>query len=86
MDKSQNCLFLQFVLTANVGSANFIYDMRRLAELISFPKPWYRRTIVRRLFFGGHSMKTPAYNTQTPLVMSHTSSKSLSNKLVSSIV
>ncbi|KHN73253.1 Uncharacterized protein Tcan_11964, partial [Toxocara canis] len=50
---------VQFVLTANIGSANFNYDMRRLAELISFPKPWYRRTIVRRLFFGDHSVKTP---------------------------
>ncbi|KAL3998683.1 Fragile site-associated protein C-terminus family protein [Acanthocheilonema viteae] len=74
---------VQFVLTANVGSANFNYDMRRLAELISFPKPWYRHTIVQRLFFGDHSVKTPTYNTETPLVMSHVSSRPLSNKVPS---
>uniref|UniRef100_A0A158Q731 FSA_C domain-containing protein n=1 Tax=Elaeophora elaphi TaxID=1147741 RepID=A0A158Q731_9BILA len=74
---------VQFVLTANIGSANFNYDMRRLAELISFPKPWYRHTIVRRLFFGGHSVKTPTFNTDTSLVMSHSSSRLLSNKVLS---
>ncbi|CAG9534922.1 unnamed protein product [Cercopithifilaria johnstoni] len=74
---------VQFVLTANVGSANFNYDMRRLAELISFPKPWYRHTIVRRLFFGGHSVKTPTYNVETSPAMSHASSRPLSNKFPS---
>uniref|UniRef100_A0A8L7TDP8 FSA_C domain-containing protein n=1 Tax=Brugia malayi TaxID=6279 RepID=A0A8L7TDP8_BRUMA len=74
---------VQFVLTANIGSANFNYDMRRLAELISFPKPWYRHTIVRRLFIGDHSVKTPTYNTETSFVMSHASSRPLSNKVSS---
>uniref|UniRef100_A0A915Q466 DNA mismatch repair proteins mutS family domain-containing protein n=1 Tax=Setaria digitata TaxID=48799 RepID=A0A915Q466_9BILA len=71
---------VQFVLTADVGAANFNYDMRRLAELISFPKPWYRHTIMRRLFFGGHSMKTPTYNTEMSLLMSHSSWRQPSNK------
>uniref|UniRef100_F1KPJ4 Bridge-like lipid transfer protein family member 1 C-terminal domain-containing protein n=1 Tax=Ascaris suum TaxID=6253 RepID=F1KPJ4_ASCSU len=66
---------VQFVLTANIGSANFNYDMRRLAELISFPKPWYRRTIVRRLFFGDHSVKTPTagahYSSSSGSKLSH---------------
>ena len=26
--------------------------MKRLAEILGFPKAWYRRTIVRRLFLG----------------------------------
>ncbi|VDL67568.1 unnamed protein product [Nippostrongylus brasiliensis] len=26
--------------------------MRRLSELMAFPKPWYRATIARRVFFG----------------------------------
>uniref|UniRef100_A0A158R4Y4 FSA_C domain-containing protein n=1 Tax=Syphacia muris TaxID=451379 RepID=A0A158R4Y4_9BILA len=56
---------VQFVLTANIGSANFNYDMRRLAELISFPKPWYRKTIMRRLFFGEHSFKNVEHSPST---------------------
>lgn len=68
-------MFFKFVLTANIGSANFNYDMRRLAELISFPKPWYRRTIVRRLFFGDHSVKTPTagahYSSSSGSKLSH---------------
>ncbi|MCP9260407.1 DNA mismatch repair protein Msh6 [Dirofilaria immitis] len=74
---------VQFVLTANIGSANFNYDMRRLAELISFPKPWYRHAIVRRLFIGDHSVKIPTYNTETSRMMSQAPSKILSNKLSS---
>lgn len=30
--------------------------MRRLNELITFPRPWYRKQLVRRLFFGEHSV------------------------------
>ena len=30
--------------------------MRRLSELLAFPKPWYRKVLVRRLFFGDQSM------------------------------
>lgn len=26
--------------------------MRRLTEILAFPKAWYRRSIVRRLFLG----------------------------------
>ena len=26
--------------------------MRRLTEILAFPKAWYRRTIIRRLFLG----------------------------------
>ncbi|CAJ0955025.1 unnamed protein product, partial [Mesorhabditis belari] len=48
---------VRFVLTANVGSASFNYDMRRLSELIAFPKPWYRAAIMRRVFFGDQSVK-----------------------------
>ena len=43
-----------FVLQAivDIGSASFKYDMRRLTEILAFPKAWYRRSIVRRLFLG----------------------------------
>lgn len=36
----------------DVGSATFRYDMRRLTEVLAFPKAWYRKSIVQRLFFG----------------------------------
>ncbi|VDK28662.1 unnamed protein product [Gongylonema pulchrum] len=70
-------------MTANVGSANFNYDMRRLAELISFPKPWYRRTIVRRLFFGDPSVKTPIYDIEESPVMSRVSPRPASAEYLS---
>ncbi|CAI4230279.1 unnamed protein product [Auanema sp. JU1783] len=43
---------VRFVLTSNIGAANFTYDIWRLSELLQFPKPWYRRAIARRIFFG----------------------------------
>lgn len=41
-----------FAAIVDVGTASFKYDMRRLSEILAFPKAWYRRTIVRRLFLG----------------------------------
>lgn len=41
----------------DVGSAWFKYDMRRLGEILAFPKAWYRRTIVRRMFLGDLSVQ-----------------------------
>uniref|UniRef100_A0A914WS45 Bridge-like lipid transfer protein family member 1 C-terminal domain-containing protein n=1 Tax=Plectus sambesii TaxID=2011161 RepID=A0A914WS45_9BILA len=49
--------FVKFLLTAVVGSAKFNCDMRRMSELIAFPKPWYRRAIARRLFFGDEQVE-----------------------------
>lgn len=40
----------------DIGSASFKYDMRRLTEILAFPKAWYRRSIVRRMFLGDLSM------------------------------
>ena len=39
----------------DIGSAAFKYDMRRLSEILSFPKSWYRRNLARRLFLGDES-------------------------------
>ena len=36
----------------SVGKASFKYDMRRLSEILAFPRAWYRRSIARRLFLG----------------------------------
>lgn len=47
----ENWIFLVSAI-ADIGSASFKYDMRRLTEILAFPKAWYRRSIVRRLFLG----------------------------------
>lgn len=48
----------------DVGSAWFKYDMRRLGEILAFPKAWYRRTIVRRMFLGDLSAGLSAQQPQ----------------------
>ncbi|XP_029046657.1 transmembrane protein KIAA1109 homolog isoform X1 [Osmia bicornis bicornis] len=49
---------IRFSTIADIGSASFKYDMRRLSEILAFPKAWYRRSIVRRLFLGDLSSGT----------------------------
>ncbi|XP_034943286.1 transmembrane protein KIAA1109 homolog isoform X1 [Chelonus insularis] len=43
---------IRFSTIVDIGSASFKYDMRRITEILAFPKAWYRRSIVRRLFLG----------------------------------
>ena len=50
------CSFVPVVAIIDIGSASFKYDMRRLTEILAFPKAWYRRSIVRRLFLGDLSI------------------------------
>ncbi|MFT7806383.1 uncharacterized protein KIAA1109 homolog isoform X8 [Arapaima gigas] len=40
----------------DIGSASFKYDMRRLSEILAFPRAWYRRSIARRLFLGDQTV------------------------------
>ncbi|XP_069702783.1 bridge-like lipid transfer protein family member 1 isoform X3 [Periplaneta americana] len=47
---------IRFSTIIDIGSASFKYDMRRLTEILAFPKAWYRRSIVRRLFLGDLSI------------------------------
>ncbi|KAG8228087.1 hypothetical protein J437_LFUL000086 [Ladona fulva] len=53
-DRSQ--AVIRFSTIVDIGSASFKYDMRRLTEILAFPKAWYRRSIVRRLFLGDFTM------------------------------
>ena len=48
----------------DIGSATFNYDMRRLNEILDFPKAWYKRGLVQRLFLG----KEGSYATKTSAV------------------
>lgn len=43
---------VRFSTIVDIGTASFKYDMRRLTEILAFPKAWYRRRIVRRFFLG----------------------------------
>ena len=47
-------ILMVFLLAAicDVGFASFNYDMRRLSEILAFPKAWYSRTLARHLFLG----------------------------------
>ncbi|XP_063234537.1 bridge-like lipid transfer protein family member 1 isoform X2 [Bacillus rossius redtenbacheri] len=51
-NSDQSQAVIRFSTIIDVGSASFKYDMRRLTEILAFPKAWYRRSIVRRLFLG----------------------------------
>lgn len=51
---------VRFSTLIDIGSASFKYDMRRLPEILAFPKAWYRRTIVRHLFLGDLSKSDPS--------------------------
>lgn len=62
----------------DIGSASFKYDMRRLTEILAFPKAWYRRSIVRRMFLGDLSMSA-AYSEEEDIV-THKTSPGTSNK------
>ncbi|KAI8428347.1 hypothetical protein MSG28_002533 [Choristoneura fumiferana] len=58
-DQDQSKATVRFSTIVDVGSAWFKYDMRRLGEILAFPKAWYRRTIVRRMFLGDLSVERP---------------------------
>ncbi|GMT28535.1 hypothetical protein PFISCL1PPCAC_19832 [Pristionchus fissidentatus] len=53
---------VEMVATASIGNALIAYDGRRISELVSFPKPWYRAAVVRRLFFGDKYMQPREVN------------------------
>jgi hypothetical protein len=52
----QSKAVIRFSTIVDIGSASFKYDMRRLTEILAFPRAWYRRSIVRRMFLGDLSV------------------------------
>lgn len=58
--KERQCLhaIIRFSASCDVGSASFKYDMRRLGEILAFPKAWYRKAIWRRMFLGDESLRS----------------------------
>ncbi|KAG1701700.1 hypothetical protein GQR58_004725 [Nymphon striatum] len=57
--------FVNVSTIIDIGSACFKYDMRRLTEILAFPKAWYRKKIARRLFLGDQS-STAVFTTAPP--------------------
>ncbi|XP_050415172.1 bridge-like lipid transfer protein family member 1 [Patella vulgata] len=55
LDPQQKCNMVRFSAVCDIGAASFKYDMRRLSEILSLPKAWYRRNLARRLFLGDDS-------------------------------
>uniref|UniRef100_T1J6C2 Bridge-like lipid transfer protein family member 1 C-terminal domain-containing protein n=1 Tax=Strigamia maritima TaxID=126957 RepID=T1J6C2_STRMM len=67
----QKSAIIRFSAICDIGSASFKYDMRRLTEILAFPKAWYRRSIVRRLFLGDQS-SAAVYSDQESMENSNT--------------
>lgn len=62
IDQSSSRATIRFNSIVDIGTASFKYDMRRLSEILAFPKAWYRRNIMRRLFLGDLSVKQTNVN------------------------
>ncbi|VDN07640.1 unnamed protein product [Thelazia callipaeda] len=63
----------------DIGQATFTYDMRKLSELIAFPRPWYRKAIAQRLLLGRNQSTKAASTTHSSSSRPGTKTK---NKLV----
>ncbi|KAK4878280.1 hypothetical protein RN001_010786 [Aquatica leii] len=81
----QSKAVIRFSTITDIGSASFKYDMRRLTEILAFPKAWYRRSIVRRLFLGDLSIVS-AYNEdeESGISSSPSSSRNYDNRAAKS--
>ncbi|CAN8012116.1 unnamed protein product, partial [Ixodes pacificus] len=67
---------IRFSALCDVGSASFKYDMRRLTEILAFPKAWYRRSIARRMFLGDPATAGSAFGDPAEDSAAETSSSS----------
>lgn len=65
IDQSSSRATIRFNSIVDIGTASFKYDMRRLTEILAFPKAWYRRNIMRRLFLGDLSVQQTNLNEET---------------------
>ncbi|RWS10976.1 uncharacterized protein B4U79_15895 [Dinothrombium tinctorium] len=55
-DKQLHTVSIKFSALMDIGSASFKYDMRRLTEILAFPKAWYRKALWKRMFLGDQTM------------------------------
>ncbi|KAK4336894.1 hypothetical protein RND71_043459 [Anisodus tanguticus] len=47
---------ISFSGLCDIGSASFKYDIRRLSEILAFPKAWYRKILWKRVFLGDQGL------------------------------
>ncbi|XP_067898594.1 bridge-like lipid transfer protein family member 1 isoform X6 [Heterodontus francisci] len=66
MNNKMETTLINISAVCDIGSASFKYDMRRLSEILAFPRAWYRRSIARRLFLGDQTINLPASGPVTP--------------------
>ena len=71
LEQKQGNACVRFCTIINIGSAKFKYDMRRLTEILIFPRAWYRRNLVRRLFLG--EVKTTSFHQEEQMELKKTS-------------
>lgn len=76
-EKSCQSAIIRFNGKCDVGSASFKYDMRRLTEILAFPKAWYRKAIWKRMFLGEESISSQAGFTDTDDELASSSAESL---------
>lgn len=82
---------ISFSAICDIGTATFKYDVRRLNEILAFPKAWYRKSIWKKIFIGENTvnaifsdeeddddMERP--DEQTEMSLDSSSSTSLSNE------
>lgn len=43
---------VRFSTSCDIGDSKFEFDMKRLQDILNFPKHWYRSSLARRLFLG----------------------------------
>ncbi|KAH9506664.1 hypothetical protein DERF_011385 [Dermatophagoides farinae] len=47
---------ISFSSICDIGTATFKYDVRRLNEILAFPKAWYRKSIWKKIFIGENTL------------------------------
>ncbi|KAI1299178.1 putative transmembrane protein [Halotydeus destructor] len=56
-ERHRHTAMVKFSALCDIGSASFKYDMRRLTEILAFPRAWYRKAIWKRMFLGDQSVR-----------------------------
>ena len=51
-----------------ITKAQFVHDIRRFSEILTFPKIWYNRSLTRRLFLGDENLPTQMSSTTTSTI------------------
>ena len=61
-EKQYQSVNIKFSALCDIGSASFKYDMRRLTEILAFPRAWYRKAIWKRMFLGDESIRSTLFS------------------------